>query len=298
MVYTYSYEFTNPGCSMNTRPQSPINLPLSDSLYYDEKYFRFLTNNYEPISKNTSWVVFADERAIGFTPSSVQKSFGSFVFVKDWAMYSFNLQKILFRVRSEHAIDGSVFDAEMQLVHSLDSNYYPPGRRIDLGVNYLVVSVMFKVTEDTNPAVSQLFNFMGLSGYANGTSSTIQKDIKLHHIIQHQPSYLYQGSLTYQGCDPALWLVFANYHYISRTDYNNLKKMIQIPKANTAVIADTITQSNVRDLQINVNLPVYRNWKDESGMQARPTLMTYNSASFTTVSLAFTFTMLLLSLFF
>jgi hypothetical protein len=70
----------------------------------------------------------------------------------------------------------------------------------------LVISLFFKQTEDDNPGASRLFEFMNLEGFYNGTDSNMIKNIKLHHIIQHQPALLYQGTVTYPECLPALWM--------------------------------------------------------------------------------------------
>lgn len=294
--YVRAYDFTNAQCRQTTKQQSPIDIITDDTFYYEEKYFRFLTNQYKQLTENNTWTVLNEERAVGFVPTTEQVDFGSFILVKDWAMHNFLLNKILFRVKSEHTINGETFDVEMQLVHSLDHNYIPPGRSIALDANYLVISVFFKVTPDSNPARSELFQFMNLEGFASGTSANIAKSIKLHHIIQHQPSYLYQGTLTYPGCEDALWLIFSNFHLITQTDYNNLVKVINSQAGNNSLV-DSVNGFNARDVHINIDAPVYRNWKDPSAMRSRVTLMTYNSSSTAQVSLILTVAMIISVLF-
>ncbi len=270
----HSYDFSFSSCQDTTHQQSPINLVSSQSLYYDEKYFRFLTNNYNKLPTGLSWSVFPEERAVGFKPAD-QTNFGSFLLVKDWGMYNFFLQKVLFRLGSEHQIDGKSFDVEMQLVHVLDPNYYPPGKRISLNQNYLTISVFFNRTYDINPARSRLFEFSNLQGFSNGTNAAIPRDIKLHYMIQHQPSYLYEGTLTYPECQGSLWMIFSQFHYISQTDYANLASVI---RKNQNLI-DTTSLQNTRNIKKNVNTPVYRNWNDFDRMTPKPTLLAYNSAT-------------------
>ena len=94
LVFVKSYDFNTKSCSAAAGQQSPINLDISQSLYFDERYFRFLSNNYNPLTKDNSWQYFEEEKAIGIAPTKNQTNFGSFVFVKDWAMYNFNLQKV------------------------------------------------------------------------------------------------------------------------------------------------------------------------------------------------------------
>ena len=274
-----SYDFTTKSCSAASGQQSPINIDPAQSLYFDEKYFRFLSNSYTPLTTENQWKYLEEEKAIGITPTAAQKTFGSFILVKDWSMYNFNLDKILFRVGSEHKINGQTFDAEMQLVHSIDTNYYAPGRRVNLGVSYLVISIFFQKTEDTNPARSKLFDFMNLSGFAsaNATDVFMHRSIKLHHIVQHQPSYLYKGSLTFPECEPALWLLFSQYHLISASDLTKLTTAIQ---AKTS-ITDSVTRKNTRDaFPVASTTPIYRNWNELDKLTARPTLMSYSSGAY------------------
>jgi carbonic anhydrase len=270
-----AYDFSNPSCLNTAYQQSPINIILDSTYYYDEKYFRFLTNNYNFLTTNNKWTYFQDEKAVGIAPTGGnQTDFGSFIFVKDWAMYSYKLQKILFRTPSEHNLDGQSFDVEMQLIHTNDANYYSPGRRIDLqGVDYLVISIFFKVTDDNNPAKSQLFQFMNLE---KGLNARMLRPIKLHHIIQHQPSYLYTGSLTYPVCQKAQWLVFSQYHSIGQTDFNNLQSLIT---------SATGLFSNTRNIfPYTSSQEIYRNWNDMANLLPNPTLMVYNSSCILNIS--------------
>lgn len=280
-----AYDFNLNSCSANTTQQSPINLNSLNSTYFDEKYFRYLTNNYINPTTANNWTYFTEEKAVGIAPTAAQGDFGSFLLVKDWAMYSFRLTKILFRTHSEHSINGNFFDVEMQLVHTLDANYYPPGKRISLGLNYLVISIFFNSTSDTNPAKSLLFQFMNLTQFATTSQNpTMARNIKLFQIVQHQPSYLYQGTLTYPECQPALWMVFSNYHLIGATDLSNLVSVI---KKNFS--DGTTTNYNTRDIFSNSfnGLPtnVYRNWQETSKMISRPTLLSYGSAKHITTGI-------------
>lgn len=281
------YDFSLSTCASTAHQQSPINIVQDQSLYFDEKYFRFLTNNYQELTTQNYWSYFTEEMAVGIAPTQNQTDFGSFIFVKDWAMYSFNLKKILFRVQSEHQIDGESFDVEMQLVHTIDANYYTPGRRINLGVDYLVISVFFKKEADGFPGNTKLFDFMNLQGFYNATQNNLStnaymdRSIKLHYMIQHQPSYMYTGSLTYPECQEAIWLLFSQFHIISESDLTYLTKVIQ---THTPSIVDSTTNYNDRNLFSNTNTPVYRNWNEAARMEPRQNLLVYNSSSFLNLS--------------
>lgn len=245
---------------------------ISNSLYYQEKYFRFLANNYDQIEQGNFWTSLGPEKGIGF---KAKDNFGSFILVKDWSMYSFKLTKILFRPSCSYTINEKTFDAEMQLIHTLDNGYYPPGKRINLGINYLVISVPFKKTTDKNPANSKLFEFLRLNEYYQVIISEQKnqpplrisplKPIKLHHIIQHQPSFLVQSKLQTQ--QDALYLIFSQYHYISETDLILLK----------ATFEKIFSTENTITHEIKIDSPIYRNWDNPKELVPKPTLMTYNS---------------------
>lgn len=297
LVFVKSYDFNTKSCSAAAGQQSPINLDISQSLYFDERYFRFLSNNYNPLTKDNSWQYFEEEKAIGIAPTKNQTNFGSFVFVKDWAMYNFNLQKILFRVGSEHQINGQTFDAEMQLIHTIDTNYYAPGRRINLGVSNLVISIFFQKTEDNNPGKTRLFDFMNLAGFVSGNSTNINmnRNIKLHYMVQHQPSLLYKGSLSYPECEPTLWLAFTQYHLIGAFDLSQLTLAIQ----SKVSLLDSTTKMNTRNIfSVAPGTQVFRNWNDVSQLSPKPNLLAYSSSSYinfsyvTLMSLIFFFTMI------
>jgi carbonic anhydrase len=290
-----SYDFSNAQCQSTNGQQSPINLSTDTSLYYEEKYFRFLTNNYDLLTNNT-WSAFPTERAIGIGPLPGQDNMGNFVFVKDWAMYSFKLNKILFRVNSEHSINGQRFDAEMQFVHTIDANYYPPGRRTELGVDYLVISLFFRATDDKNPGATKLFDFMNLRnstiGVAPTTGQTFIKNIKLNYLVQHQPSLLYQGTLSYPECQPALWLLMTQYHLITNTELQALKTMV-----TNQNFADPSNGGFNTRKQFPTVAQVYRNWDDKSRILPMVTLMNYNAATMVSTSGFFLILLILAILF-
>ena len=208
-------------------PQDLTLIP-SNTLYYPEKYFRFLANNYDSIAQGDFWTTFPIEKGIGF---EANEDFGSFLFVKDWSMYSFKLRKIVFRPYCSYLLNSkdsiNFCDAEMLLYHSIDNNYYPPGRRVDLGINYLVISVPFKISTLMNPANDKLFSFLQLDMFKDAIQNigNIQstfprispfKPVKLYQIIQHQPSYLFENELIPGSNIKSLYLVFAKFHYISQ----------------------------------------------------------------------------------
>ena len=268
--------------------KSEFTLKPSISEYYPEKYFRFLANNYDSISQGDTWTTIGTEQGIGF---EANEDFGSFLLVKDWSMYSFKLRKVVFRPYCSYNLndnEGNNFcDAEMLLYHTIDNNYYPPGRRIHLGINYLVISVPFKKSTLMNPANDKLFQFLQLdmlkeivsrNQSINNVFPKISpfKPIKLYQIIQHQPSYLFENELIPGSKIRALYLVFSKFHYISQLDFNNLEAVFNtfFPEATK------LTLKNSTDTELNQIISdkvIYRNWDNARELEPSATLMAYNN---------------------
>ena len=255
-----------------------ITLDPSKSVYYQEKYFRFLANNYENIKQGDYWTSFYDEKAIGFQAS---KDFGSFLFVKDWSIYSFKLTKIMFRPFCSYKIkngDNDIFecDAELLLYHTIDNNYFPPGKRVYLGINFLIISVPFKKTDFMDPSSDKLLEFLNLEIYKstldNGLKIGPYKPIKLYQMIQHQPQYLFEAKDSISD-EKTLYLIFSQYHHINDRDYVLLKSAydeLNFGEFSSNPIADFDKDKPV----------VYRNFQNPDELKSRLTLMAYNNQNY------------------
>ena len=257
-----------------------IEIDLSKSVYYQEKYFRFLANNYENINQGDFWTSFNDEKAIGFQAS---RDFGSFLFVKDWSIYSFKLTKIMFRPFCSYKIkngDNDIFecDAELLLYHTIDNNYFPPGKRVYLGINYLIISVPFKRTDYMDPSSDKLLEFLNLEIYKNVVKEKINlkigpyKPIKLYQMIQHQPQYLFEAKDLISG-EKTLYLIFSQYHHINDRDYSLLK--LAYEKLKFGEFSKNPIDGFDEDKTV-----VYRNFQNPDELKSRLTLMAYNNQNY------------------
>ena len=259
--------------SISCEPK-PLEIQSDKTVYYQEKYFRFLANNYDEIQEGDFWTSFSEEKGIGF---KAVDDFGSFVLVKDWSMYSFKLTKIVFRPYCPYKLDNKEFDGEMLLIHTIDNGYYPPGRRLYLGINYLVISVPFKKSSDLNPANDKLFHFMSLETFRNAVLGKNNlkispfKSIKLHQIIQHQPSYLFETKLPYNG-NKALYMIFSQYHYISEKDFTYLQET-----CNKIFGEDFDWPKSADFTGDGIPKEILRNWDNPKELEPKATLMAYNS---------------------
>jgi hypothetical protein len=252
----------------------PIKLDRYKSVYYQEKYFRFLANNYENIKQGDYWTSFNDEKAIGFQAS---RDFGSFLFVKDWSIYSFKLTKIMFRpfcsYKTKNEDNEITYDAELLLYHTIDNNYFPPGKRVYLGINFLIISVPFKKTDFMDPSSDKLLEFLNLEIYKNSFGKGLKigpyKPIKLYQMIQHQPQYLFEAT-DFSSNEKTLYLIFSQYHNINERDYELLKY----------VYNDVFKFGEFDPILEYENIIVYRNFQNPDELKSRLTLMAYNNQNY------------------
>ena len=241
-------------------PSNGANDLKEESFYYEEKYFRILSNNYDNIEPGNEWKKF-DEGGYGF---KAKKDFGSLILLKDWSMYNFKLTKVLFTKKSffDQFSIGKDVDVEMWLIHTKDNGYFPPGRRIHIKQNYFIIVVPFVKTSNDNPAVDSLLDFLNFQGYIDNNKNdgiSPQKPVKLYQIIQNQPSYLFDGK--YKNID-ALFMAFTQYHYI-REKY--------VDSIDLTIDENPILEEKAK---------IFRNMKYKEDLAPKATLMAYSKADY------------------
>ena len=264
-------------CGLSTKTQSPINIISGGTSFYEENFFRLLTNNYGEIPQETKWELFPTEKSFGF---NIKSNTATIQIVKDWSIYQYTLTKVLFRSKSEHRIDGNIFDVEMQLFHDLDDNYIPIGRQIDQPIKKLIISLFFMKAK-TNEVADNFFLWSNLAGFASSTSTTFTKRILLCNLVQNVPSYLYQGTYSYPDCADTLWMISTKYALISNSDFSNITKVLE-----RAVYKDILTDVNGRDVNFFVNSKlVYRNFNNIQKLTPEKSYFRYDSSSFMEISI-------------
>ena len=253
-----------------------IELFSNNSYYYDEKYFRLLTNNYDEINPGNEWKnLFTD--GIGFKPN---KDFGSIILLKDWSMYNFKLTQIFFRKNCSFQYEDFNCSAEMWLYHTKDNQYYPPGRRIHIKQNFFIIVVPFVQADNNNPSNDLLLDYLNLESYGTNYRNknffiSPKKPVKLYQIIQNQPSYLFEGQ--YNSTD-TLFMIFTQYHFISDRLYNNLINIETDVEINTTIVNESKLYRNVRKLE---------------EIKPQATLMAYSKGSYLKNIFAFIFLFLI-----
>lgn len=235
------------------------------SYYYEEKYFRILSNNYDTIDPGNAWS--EQPEGYGF---KARRDFGSLILLKDWSMYNFKLTKVVFRNKASFKYEGKC-DAEMWLIHTKDNGYYPPGRRIFIKQNYFIIVVPFVITNDQNPAVDSIFEVLGLEKYADNKNQTVfpSRPVKLYTIIQNQPSLLFEGN--YAEID-TLFMVFTQYHFIGDKDFKNLNKLYNDKQINSPDISF--------DKDAEYKEKIFRNVRNIEEVKPKVTLMSYSKAKY------------------
>ena len=270
-------------CSQSTEN----GLKVDESYYYEEKYFRILSNNYDSIDPGNFWSFIKNENenenlGVGF---EAKKDFGSLILLKDWSMYNFKLTKIIFRKDCLFKLEDGGCNAEMLLYHTKDNGYYPPGRRIFMKQNFFIIVVPFRKANNDNPAIDLLFKFLNLEKFSENTDNKVTplKPVKLYQIIQNQPSYLFEGK--FEDKD-TLFMVFTQYHFISTDDYNHLETILQGKSAN-------ITINHGNENEKDYDPKTYRNIKNSEKLKPKVSLMVYSKANYLNNILLF-FIMLLI----
>mgnify|MGYP002626439854 CR=1 FL=1 len=244
-------------------------LDPDNSYYYEEKYFRILSNNYDSIEPGNFWKkieMSGSTIGVGF---EAKRDFGSLILLKDWSMYNFKLTKIIFRNHCSfnYTIEnGQKCSAEMLLYHTKDNGYYPPGRRIFIRQNFFVIVVPFVKADDANPSNDLLFKFLNLKKYSEGGNNvTPEKPVKLYQIIQNQPSYLFEGKIDEKE---SLFMVFTQYHFISSSELDYLTK----------VSSSSINNIDIIDYEQKEK--IYRNMKNAEKLKPKVSLMVYSQANY------------------
>ena len=241
-------------CQSSFKQQSPIDILESRVIYRENRNFRIISSNYTNL--NTTWQVIPEEKTVGF-----QGKFGYSLFMKDWAIYKFNLEKIYFRTTSGHKIEGMNYDIEMELVHRLDTSYRTPGRYIHPDSEYLVISTFFVKKEmSRDDMTSRFFEYANLDTFViNKERNDIyfKNKLKLNQMIQNQPGYLYTGTLSQGFCDTAWRMILPKFQLITSAEYDTFQTLMKDLNFLNTIEPDS---NNARDLQpINVNTEIYTN---------------------------------------
>lgn len=256
-----SYELFTPECLSSHHQQSPINIFTDNAKFVEEKFFRIIGQNFTLF--NSTWKKFPEEKTIGFSGT-----IGSIMFVKDWAMYKFDLKNIYIRYGPSHRIDSMKYDMEMEFVFELDDTYRSPGRYIHPTAEKLILTYFFVVSPSTSyeeDKYTLLFNYTNLEGLSTNPSSDsvwFTKSIKFNKFIKQQPSYFYQGSTTSGNCEPAWRVIMPKFQLIPKNQYDQIRGIL-----SSLGYLETVggVQTNSRNLvPINAGVEILRNEKDSS----------------------------------
>lgn len=261
---------TPTGLFCTTGPnQSPINVNDPDTKFISEKFFRILFVNYNILPKGGKWTVNNADQSIQLG-NSTSLNMGSLTIIKDYAMYQFNLNRILVRIPAENQLNGVIHAMELQLIHQFAVNNTIGGRKVMLNSNYLVISIFFDKNDTISSSTTSLFNYTNINDFINGNNVGFLRDIKMKYLINNMPSYLYEGSLTSGNCDPAIWILQSNFNFITTNDFNNLVSAL-------GQISPGMSTNNRNIMGNTSTINVYKNYN--SSYIFAPSLINYNHGS-------------------
>ena len=244
-----------------------------NSYYYEEKYFRILSNNYDSIDPGNFWESIKENDKVYGIGFNAKRDFGSLILLKDWSMYNFKLTKVIFTNKCQ-IFKKNESCVEMWLYHTKDNGYYPPGRRIFIKQNFFIIAVpFFEADDDNNPSNDLLFEFLNLEKYSENPKAKVtpKKPVKLYQIIQNQPSYLFEGK--FENKD-TLFMVFTQYHFISNSDYTRLIGTIKNVEANREIDIEYDENSQTYGPKI------YRNMRNPDNLIPKVSLMIYSKSNY------------------
>ena len=156
---------------------------------------------------------------------------------------------------------------EMWLIHTKDNGYFPPGRRIFIKQNYLTIVIPFLVTEEQNPSIDSIFEFLRMDEFTSNNYGNIspKKPIKLFQIIQNQPSLLIEGKY---NNDKMLFMIFTQYHFISQNHFYKIN--------------DALNKISLNDIEYDCDdsneCKIFRNVKNVNDVQPKVSLMIYSKS--------------------
>ena len=269
-----SYDLTATQCQSSYSQQSPVNISTADVKYYEEKFFRIIAQNFT--SFNSTWQKFPEEKTIGFSGS-----IGYLIFVKDWAMYKFDLKNVYIRYGSGHRIDGKKYDMEIEFVFDLDDTYRSPGRYIYPTAEKLIISYFFTVDpniDDKDQKYTLLFNYTNLETFAADPTAQVgfTKAIKFNKFIRQQPSYFYEGATTSGNCETAWRVIMPKYQLVPKTHYDNIRSIL-----NSLGYLETVNgvETNSRNIvPVNSGIVILTNDNDSSRLLIEASVDQYDRA--------------------
>jgi carbonic anhydrase len=272
------WEFTNDeilknqNCNSSLSQQSPINLDITESKYYDERNFRILNSNYTfSIENGNTWNFFPRKNAIGF-----QGKFGNLTIMKNWALNIYQLNEILIKGgKSAHKINNMYYDGEIHFVHSIVNDTKILGRYLKPSANKLVIVVPFLAKEKLNniERFSDLFNDLNVIGYnmnKTGYNVNINKSIRLEKLIKHDDQLLYEGTLEEIPCEKAIYIINMKYQLIKKTENDAIVEIL-----------NSFNLTNSRDIQnISQKTIIYRNSENLTDFFIEPSNIQYEHSIF------------------
>jgi len=264
----------NPNCNSIKTQQSPINIDISETKFYDERNFRILSTNYTfSLDNGYLWNSFQEKKAIGF-----KANFGNLTIMKNWALYVYQLDEIVIKGgKSAHKINNMFYDGEIHFIHSFINDTQILGRYLKPSANKVVVVVPFLAKDNFNniEKISNLFSDLNILGFNNNKAGSVNitKSIKLEKVIKHDEQLLYEGTLESIPCEKAIYILNMKYQIIRKAENDAIIEILNS--------FNFLNDTNSRNLQnvIETTL-VYRNSENQTDFFIEPSNIQYEHSKF------------------
>lgn len=172
----------------------------------------------------------------------------------DGTFIGFDSQFMKLKSPAEHQINGETYDLELQVTGQLKAGYSSRITQATFCVLFRQLSDKPRVfSDDPVYETSKMFDFLDL-GTLGLRVSEFPKQFAAE--AANPVYYFYEGSLTEPDCQPHLWVIFTNYLYLTRNDYEKVKGFLFATPALKGL------DSNARTLQIKGDRLVIRGGVD------------------------------------
>ncbi len=191
-------------CNAGLKMQSPINIETS-KLEKDNTKFSFESIDYSTITSTTV------SKQHEYSLSTPELDNGNIKVKINGTDFTYKLKNIHFHLKSEHTIDGKLYDIEMHVVHE-NTNLN------DKENLHMVIGYIFKAEGNTDN------EFLKSIGFNNKEPAS---NVEVQNIVKKENVYYYKGGLTTPNCaEDVNWVVVQDIKTMSTSQLSTFKEYI------------------------------------------------------------------------
>ena len=221
----YADQTTWEGVCTIGQSQSPINIPKKADYKEVDDIATIDSVSYNAISGKK--IEFAHEYTYRIDATDSDSSITLFI---NGTEFKYNLDNIHFHLNSEHTIDGTNYNMEMHLVHTLDDS--SKKNDPDDKNAYMVIAVIYNKDDDGDDD-----DFIDKCNF--DTQSSVS-GLSLDQFVSDKKSYYYyHGGLTTPHCDESVnWIVMDTINKMSKDQFAQFASYIktEYPSGNNRAV--------------------------------------------------------------